>query len=119
MAKEILQNNQKVSVYYDIDEIVKFIIGDKSERGVDTEINENYVVDADTNNLDLVSKELREYKSQNFSESQQIRKELILKFVDMLENSTFRDNTDLTTDISFCLAYNGMKKRGFIKVDNE
>ena len=106
-------------IYYDIEAINNYIFGDDEERTSSVEITEVQGVNAETNEMVTVQKTIREVKESNdMTNKQTIRYDMIKLFIDMLNEPGEGD----TVDFSQCqkVILNTMLNYGLAKtIDND
>lgn len=86
----------------DLERIFQFVFDSDNDKNVDSELTELYVMDDETNNLSLSSKQVREIKSNEINNKQTIRydmvKFLLTSLISMSEEEvTFGETIMLNT----------------------
>lgn len=94
----------KGSYVFDIENIIKYVFDNDNVNG-DSEITDLYIMDDDTQNLTLSTKQIREVKTSDDSNRQTIKYDLIKIFIMGLmdmdeENATFGDVMLMNTMLS-------------------
>lgn len=87
---------------FNLEAIINFVLDCDEEKNNDSEITEIYVVDEETKNVSLTTKQLRELKNNDLTPQQTIRYDIIKKFLDTLididdENLTFGETIVINT----------------------
>ena len=102
---------KKISYVLDMDNVMKFIFDLNSQRDMDSEITEVYMVDEETNELSLTTKQLRELKGGDNTSKSTIRYDMIKMFIDIISD------LDMSGANSFgeSLIFNTMINEGLIK----
>lgn len=102
-------NNQFI---FDLDEIVKFVFGEKEERTHDTEITETYLQPKKGSPVELSSKVIHEVKGSDNTNKQTIKYDMIKMFVDILDGV---ENPSIPSTLGQSLTFNTMVSYGLIK----
>lgn len=104
--------SKRTSYILDLDNIMKFIFESDAERDMDSEITEVYVIDEETNELTLASKQLRELKGGDNTSKFTIRYDMIKMFIDMISSLEMNDEVN---SFGETLIFNTMINEGLIK----
>lgn len=97
---------------FDMDAIMNFIFGGDIRRTNDSEITETYVAN-ETNELQLINKQLREVKGNNSDTEANIKYGLLKVFIDVLRTTETEHQT-----IGESVVFNTLYLNGLIK-ENE
>jgi hypothetical protein len=97
--------DEKRAYILNIGEIIDFVFNDYADKNSDSEINEIYTIDDDTKNLSLTTKQIREVKSDEMTNCQTVRYDLMKMLIDRLLNMddneiTFGDTIVINTMLS-------------------
>lgn len=101
---------EEKSYIVDLERIFQFVFESDGDKNVDSELTELYVMDDETNNLSLSSKQVREMKSSEINNKQTIRYDMV-KF---LLTSLLSMNEDEVT-FGETIMLNTMFREGIIK----
>lgn len=106
-----MENNSNQFIF-DLDEIVKFVFGEKEERTHDTEITETYLQHKKGEPVELNSKIIHEVKGSDNTNKQTIKYDMIKMFVDILDGV---ESSSLPSTLGQSLTFNTMLSYGLIK----
>ena len=102
-----MENNSNQFIF-DLDEIVKFVFGEKEERSHDTEITETYLQHKKGEPVELNSK----VKGSDNTNKQTIKYDMIKMFVDILDGV---ESSSIPSTLGQSLTFNTMLSYGLIK----
>lgn len=102
---------KKISYILDVENIIKFIFDSDVKRDMDTEITEVYVVDEETNEMTLTTKQFREFKGGDNTSKSTIRYDMVKMFIDMISDI----DMDGANSFGESLIFNTMINEGLIK----
>ena len=102
---------KKISYILDIENLTKFIFDSDVKRDMDSEITEVYVVDEETNEMVLTSKQFREFKGGDNTSKSTIRYDMVKMFIDMISDI----DMDGANSFGESLIFNTMINEGLIK----
>lgn len=105
-------DNNSNQFIFDLDEIVKFVFGEKEERTHDTEITETYLQHKKGESVELNSKIIHEVKGSDNTNKQTIKYDMIKMFVDILDGV---ENSSIPSTLGQSLTFNTMLSYGLIK----
>lgn len=104
--------NKNNHLIFDLDEIVKFVFGEKEERTHDTEITETYLQPDKGGPVELNSKIIHEVKGSDNTNKQTIKYDMIKMFVDILDGV---ESSSIPSTLGQSLTFNTMLSYGLIK----
>lgn len=77
---------EEKALVLNLEGILSFIFDNDVEKNGESEISEVYVMDEDTKNMSLSTKQMRELKSNEFTPNQTIRYDMMKMFLERLLN---------------------------------
>lgn len=106
--------SDKIKYVLDLDNLSKFIFEDSStKRDSESEISEIYVLDENTNEMVMNSKQLRELKGGDTTPQATIKYDMIKMFIDTMLGLDVSEDSMWT--FGEALIFNTMADYGFIK----
>lgn len=103
-------------VIVDIDAVFDFVFS-KEERDVDTNLEESYGIDENTNDMKLISKVKKETKSSDHTQHEMAKYEFIRSLLVLFDDVELDENTGTAAfaTLSQQLAWNTLVTYGFLK----
>lgn len=99
---------------FDLKKIISFISNSKENK--ETEILDNYDSDNDAGEIKLVSKQIRESKSNGLTQIETLKYDMVKMLMSILLDTDITTNTDNIEefDLGTSLAFNTLLNEGFI-----